>query len=105
MPQRGWETVTIPGAVSGWVALSRQYGRLPFADLFEPAIRYARDGWFVSPVVAEKWAAAVAVMPTDLGWPEHFLPRGRAPHVGERFASADMAASLEKIAGTQGNAF
>jgi gamma-glutamyltranspeptidase/glutathione hydrolase len=36
MPQRGWEAVTIPGAVSGWVALSRRYGRLPFADLFEP---------------------------------------------------------------------
>ena len=53
MPQRGWEAVTIPGAVSGWVALSRRYGRLPFADLFEPAIRYARDGWLVSPVVAE----------------------------------------------------
>ena len=43
--ERGWETVTIPGAVSGWVALSQRYGKLPFADLFEPAIRYARDGY------------------------------------------------------------
>ena len=45
MPQRGWETVTIPGAVSGWVALSQRYGKLPFDDLFERAIRYARDGY------------------------------------------------------------
>src|SRR3954471_11601367 len=37
MPERGWETVTIPGAVSGWRALSQRFGELPFADLFEPA--------------------------------------------------------------------
>ena len=43
--ERGWDAVTIPGAVSGWVALSQRYGKLPFADLFEPAIRYARDGF------------------------------------------------------------
>jgi len=47
MPELGWEAVTIPGAVSGWVALSRKHGKLPFGDLFEPAIRYARDGWHV----------------------------------------------------------
>src|SRR6185295_19264164 len=44
MPQRGWDSVTIPGAVAAWVALSTRYGKLPFADLFEPAIGYARDG-------------------------------------------------------------
>src|SRR6478672_7924316 len=85
MPQRGWDTVTIPGAVSGWAALSERYGKLPFADLFAPAIRYAREGYPVSPVVAEKWALAAAIMPQGLGWQEHFLPRGRAPHPGERF--------------------
>src|SRR5689334_21530427 len=45
MPQRGWDSVTIPGAVSAWVALSKRYGKLAFEDLFEPAIRYARDGY------------------------------------------------------------
>ena len=54
---RGWDTVTIPGAVSGWAALSQRYGELPFADLFEPAIRYARDGFAVSPTIARKMAA------------------------------------------------
>jgi gamma-glutamyltranspeptidase / glutathione hydrolase len=105
MPERGWETVTIPGAVSGWAALSKRHGRLPFADLFEPAIRYARDGWQVSPVVAEKWAAAVPAMPRDLGWPDAFMPRGRAPRVGERFSCAPMADSLEEIAATHGESF
>ena len=105
MHERGWETVTIPGAVSGWRALSQRFGTVPFADLFEPAIRYARDGFLVSPIVAEKWALAVPHMPRDLGWFEHFMPRGRAPHPGERFASPAMAATLEKIARTDGEAF
>ena len=105
MHERGWESVTIPGAVSGWVALSKRFGKLPFADLFEPAIRYARDGWHVSPVVAEKWALAAPLMPTSLGWPDVFLPRGRVPRVGERFACPAMADTLEKIAATNGDAF
>ena len=102
---RGWESVTIPGAVSGWAALSQRFGALPFADLFEPAIRYARDGYLVSPVVAEKWALAATVMPHDLGFAEHFLPRGRAPRAGEKFSCEPMAKSLAAIASTHGNAF
>lgn len=105
MPQRGWETVTIPGAVSGWVALSERYGKLPFADLFEPAIRYARDGFAVSPVVAEKWRAALPVMPQGLGWQDHFLPWGRPPQPGERFASKAVADTLTAIAESKGEAF
>ncbi len=105
MPQRGWDTVTIPGAVSGWVALSKRYGKLPFGDLFEPAIRYARDGYAVSPVIAQKWALAAAVMPQGLGWQDHFLIAGRAPAPGERFRSPDMANTLSMIATTDGEAF
>jgi gamma-glutamyltranspeptidase/glutathione hydrolase len=105
MPQRGWETVTIPGAVSGWVALSQRYGKLPFADLFEPAIGYARDGFLVTPTVAKYWQRAETLMPPDQGFAEAFLPRGRAPRAGERFANPALADSLEKIAATEGDAF
>jgi gamma-glutamyltranspeptidase/glutathione hydrolase len=105
MPERGWDTVTIPGAIAGWRALSERFGQLPFADLFAPAIRYAHDGYAVSPVIAGKWAAAMTVMPKDLGWFDHFAPRGRAPRVGEIFASPAMAASLDKIARSRGDDF
>ena len=91
MPRTGWDTITIPGAVSGWVALSRRFGKLPFADLFTPAIRYAGEGYAVSPVVAEKWAKAVPILGQVEGFAEHFLPRGRAPTPGEIFSSAAMA--------------
>ena len=89
----------------GWVALSKRYGKLPFADLFEPAIRYARDGWHVSPVVAEKWALAAPLMPADLGWRDAFMPHGRVPQVGERFTCRAMADTLAQIAATQGESF
>jgi len=105
MPQRGWETVTIPGAVSGWVALSKRYGKLPFGDLFEPAIRYARDGYAVSPIVAQKWRLAAPLMPQGLGWQDHFLIDGHVPQAGERFRSQAMAQTLATIARSDGEAF
>lgn len=105
MPRAGWDTVTIPGAVSGWVALSQRYGRLPFADLFAAAIRYARDGYAVTPIIADKWAKAVPILGAVPGFAEHFLPRGRAPGPGELFVSPTVAATLEKIAVSGGEAF
>src|SRR5690348_3890237 len=41
IPERGWDSVSVPGAVSAWVDLSNKFGRLPFAKLFEPAMDYA----------------------------------------------------------------
>jgi gamma-glutamyltranspeptidase/glutathione hydrolase len=105
MPRAGWDTVTIPGAVSGWVALSRRFGKLPFADLFANAITYARDGYAVSPVIAEKWAKAVPILGEVPGFAEHFMPRGRALEAGELFSSRAMANSLEQIAKSEGEAF
>ena len=56
MPQRGWDSVTTPGAVAGWAALSSRFGKLPFADLMEPAIELAERGHGVGVIVADKWA-------------------------------------------------
>jgi len=105
MPRAGWDTVTIPGAVSGWVALSERFGKLPFADLFEPAIDYAARGYAVSPIVAEKWTNAVPILGHVAGFADHFMPRGRALRPGELFSSAAAARTLEKIASTKGEAF
>ena len=105
MPLYGWDAVTVPGAVSQWVELSRRYGKLPFADLFEPAIRYARDGFLVSPILARQWANAVEKLKDQLGWAAHFMPNRRAPKAGERFVSADKVRTLERIAATEGEAF
>lgn len=105
IPERGWESVTVPGAVGGWVALSKRFGKLPFADLFEPAIRYASDGFLVSPVIAALWANGTAQLHDQPGFADHFMPGGRAPLAGERFVAKDTARSLRLIAETEGESF
>ena len=105
MPLRGWESVTVPGAVSAWCALSERFGKLPFATLFEPAVGYAETGFPVSPVIAALWKRAEEQLSDQPGFAETFLPHGRAPAAGEYFSSAGHAHSLRLIAETNGKAF
>jgi gamma-glutamyltranspeptidase/glutathione hydrolase len=104
MPLRGWDSVTVPGQVAGWVSLSERFGQLPFADLFVDAMRHARDGFPVSPVISRQWALAVPEL-TGLPGFEAFMPRGRAPVAGEIWRFADQATTLEEIAATRGESF
>ena len=105
VPVRGWNSVTVPGAVSAWTELHARFGRLPFARIFEPAIRYGRDGFLVSPTVAAQWAKQVPNLRSQPGFAEAFLPGGRAPSPGERFRLPEHAATLESIAATDGEVF
>ena len=105
LPLLGWNSVTVPGAVSAWAELHARYGKLPFAQLFEPAIRYGRKGFLVSPTVAAQWAAQVPLFKSQPGFAEAFMPGGRAPKPGELVALPDHAATLEQIAATRGEAF
>ncbi len=105
IPIRGWDSVTTPGAVAGWVALSARFGRLPFTDLLEPAIELAERGHGVACIVADKWQRQVPGLNGQPGFAEAFLPRGRAPVAGERFVFADAGRSLRDIAATKGESF
>lgn len=105
VPLFGWNSVTVPGAVSAWRELHGKFGKLPFERLFEPAIAYGRNGFLVSPTVADQWAAQVPVFANQPGFANAFLPDGRAPRPGELFTLPDHAATLEKIAATGGEAF
>ena len=103
-PIRGWDSATVPGAVAGWVALSEKFGKLPFADLLVPAIEVAERGYAVPVIVQQKWVAAVPVLQDGPGWADAFMPHGRAPEVGERFAFPAAARTLRAIAATKGHA-
>ena len=105
MPDKGWDAVTVPGAVSAWSSLARRFGRLPFAALAAPAIDYARNGFAVSPIIAHLWAMGGARLGDQPGFAECFLPGGRAPLAGEIFRSEDHASTLEAIADSHGEAF
>src|SRR6185312_7713969 len=103
--QGGMDSVTVPGAVGSWVALSERFGKLPFADLLAPAIETAERGYLIPPVVQSKWAAAAPLLQLQPGFARSFLPWGRAPEVGELFRFAVAARALKAIAATRGEAF
>jgi gamma-glutamyltranspeptidase/glutathione hydrolase len=105
VPVLGWNSVTVPGAVSAWVELHAKFGKLPFERLFEPAISYGRNGFLVSPTIAEQWAAQVPLFESQPGFAEAFMPGGRAPKPGELVTLPDHAATLTTIAATNGEAF
>ena len=105
MPELGWDPVTVPGAVSGWAALSKKFGKLPFEKLFEPAIEYAQRGFNVAPRTALSWAATVKRFADFPEWQRVFAPRGRGPNPGEHFTNPDQAKTLRRIAETKGEAF
>src|SRR5215218_8575704 len=105
MAQRGWESVTVPGAVMAWRDLSDKFGKLPFGDLFEPAIKYAAEGYMVTPTISRQWAAGAAELHSQPGFADAFMPRGRAPEAGEKFSFPAQAKTLQRIAETKGEAF
>jgi gamma-glutamyltranspeptidase / glutathione hydrolase len=105
MPATGWDSVTVPGAVSAWVALSQRFGKLPFIELFVPAIMYAEKGYAVSPITARNWASQAEKYVESPDFAPAFLPNGRAPVAGELFHFPDQAFSLSMIAASKGEAF
>lgn len=105
MPQLGWPSTTVPGAVSAWVELSERFGRLPFRRLFDAAIHYSENGFHVGRRTAYHWKRAESRFRDFSSFGEHFLPRGRAPRAGDLFKSNDLTGTLLEIATTRGESF
>lgn len=110
VPERGWHSVTVPGAVSAWRALWERWGKLPFETLFIPAIRYAELGFPVAPVTSILWKAAESIFLPLAGvefepFKKVFFPKNRAPAAGEIWASQLHAETLREIAATGGESF
>ncbi len=96
--QQGVLSVTVPGALAGWDMLLRAHGKQSLASALQPAIRYARDGFPVSPIIAAQWADETAFLQKDAAAAATFLPGGRAPKAGEWFRNPDYARTLQTIA-------
>ncbi len=98
IPERGPLPVSVPGCVDGWFELHRKFGKLPMNRLLAPAIRYAREGFPVSEVIANEWANSVMLLTNQPGFGEVYLPNRRPPAKGEVFRNPALASTLEKIA-------
>lgn len=111
IPRYGWEPVTVPGVPAAWAALSSRFGSMPYGDLFNEAIRYAHDGFPVSPVCARYWNQAETKYRTTLKdplfkeWFRVFAPDGAAPRTGQTWRSADHAKTLSELAKTGSESF
>mgnify|MGYP000145873686 CR=1 FL=1 len=107
VPSRGAESVSVPGALSGWAALLERYGTLSLAEALAPAIRIAEAGFPVTPIIAEDWAQQVNVLQRDPGAAATFLllGGGRSPAAGEWFRNPDLARSFRQIAAQGPGAF
>jgi gamma-glutamyltranspeptidase/glutathione hydrolase len=98
MPSHGIHSVTVPGCVRGWEALHKKFGKLPWADLFAPAIYYARKGFPVTEIVHAFWQMEEKALQGDENARRVFLPNGAVPKVGEIFRNPGYARALELIA-------
>ena len=98
MPQKGINSVTVPGAVDGWQKLADKFGRKKLGDDLAPAIKTARDGFPVPEWDALYWADEVDYLHGDGAATATYLPNDRPPKLGEIFRNPDLATSLEAIA-------
>ena len=105
MPRTGPWTITVPGAVDAWAKLLERYGTLGLEQVLEPAIRYATEGFAVTPVIAAEWAMHASHIEGDAAARDAFLPGGRAPRAGEQFQNPEMAGLLSVIAAGGPNRF
>ncbi|HYZ63732.1 MAG TPA: gamma-glutamyltransferase, partial [Acetobacteraceae bacterium] len=88
----------VPAAPDAWITALERHGTMRFADIAEPAIRFARDGFAVNELLAFSIANGEAAYRR---WPQNaaiYLPGGKPPRVGEKFVQADLARTLQYMA-------
>lgn len=105
MPGSGIYSVTVPGCVRGWEALHKKFGRLDWAELFQPAIYYARNGFPVTEVISAWWKQSEPELAGDANARRIFLPNGTSPKIGQVFHNPEYARALEAIASEGADAF
>jgi gamma-glutamyltranspeptidase / glutathione hydrolase len=107
MPGDGIHSVTVPGAVRGWYQMHQRYGKLPWKDLFQPAIAFAEQGFPVYEGVREIWAAQnnVRGLKANDESARVFLPGGKPPETGQIFRNPDLARAFRLIAEKGPDAF
>jgi gamma-glutamyltranspeptidase/glutathione hydrolase len=104
IPLFGPLAVTVPGAVDGWFALHKRFGRLPLSDVLQPAIRYAREGVAITEVDAALWTEAFAEfaasdLPASMlaEMKKTYTIEGKPPRSGDVFRNPQLADSYQKL--------
>jgi gamma-glutamyltranspeptidase/glutathione hydrolase len=105
IPSTGPLPVSVPGCVDGWFELNKKFGKLKMELILAPAIRYAREGFPLSEVIAYYWQSNSRSLQRFPGFKEIYMPNGKAPAKGEVFKNPYLANTLELIAQKGRDAF
>ena len=97
IPSAGIDSITVPGAVAGWDALRRSFGKLSMAEDLAPAEALAEKGIAVTETDAVNWREYGVPFAKSPGFARVFLPDGKAPAAGQLFRNPELAATLRRI--------
>lgn len=98
MPEDGIHSITVPGAVDGWAQAHQRFGKLPWRDLFTPAIYYAENGYSVPEIIHDFWGLGKGRLKQTAEAQRVFLPNGKPPALGEKFSNPDLGKALRLLA-------
>lgn len=110
----GYQSVCVPASLRAYEVAHQRYGKLPWREVIQPAIEWARSGWAVRPHVEFFWSdngmmGRVAnherLRHTPAGKALYCRPDGSPKRVGDRVVNPDLAATLEEIARSGADAF
>ena len=105
MPLEGVHAVSVPGAVSVYEAICKRYCTMPWAELWAPAIQLAENGVAITDYISRRFADRAGTLAKFPWSAQQFLPNGRAPAAGERWAAPNLARSLRAVAQGGADAF
>ena len=98
IPSFGPLPVSVPGCVDGWFTLHDRFGKMEMADILNPAIQYAKNGFPVSELISYYMNASGNRLKKYKGFAETYMPNGKMPQKGEIFKNSYLANTYEKIA-------
>lgn len=98
MPNYGPLPWTVPGCVDGWDKLNKQFGTIPLKKLLQPAIKYAKEGFPLTELIAYYWEKSVKRFKKYENFQKTYAPNGICPKKGDIFKNPDLAKTLSIIA-------
>jgi gamma-glutamyltranspeptidase/glutathione hydrolase len=98
IPSHGPLPVSVPGCVDGWFELHEKFGKMKMSQILKPAIKYAREGFPLSEVIAHYWEIGCKYLSKYDGFSDVFMPDGKIPGKGDIFQNPALANTLTKIA-------
>ena len=98
VPAKGAFSVTVPGAVDGWITLLERFGTMSLEQVLQPAIEYAEQGFPVSEIFAENWASQSSAYKDDPEFVKAYYTDGKPPKHGDVFVNKPLAWTYRQIA-------